>query len=268
MVKKHFIYTEARSGSNYLVDLFNQHPQLVNYGEVLGDWTKPHKLYRAITKKTPDKAYLNFIFSSQIFYYLSQLYYAYQNWRQHKPIQFKNYGKVKSIGIKDFHHTLLKYHLLDFFADHPDLYIIYLYRENLLKQHISLELMRKTKIVSSEITQDGKRVKETQRAKIRVDVPEILAVLANAEEEVAQRDAILSQVDPSHLLSIAYEDLFASPESLAQFRQQAFEFLGVEPIAVASGQRKLSSDNLADLVENYDELYQGLVNTSYARYLA
>ncbi|MEB3160981.1 MAG: hypothetical protein VKL20_05935 [Synechocystis sp.] len=267
MIKKHFIYTEARSGSNFLVDLFNQHPQLVNYGEVLGDWTKPHKIYRRLTNKLPDQDYLNFIFSSKIFYYLSQLYYAYQNYRQKKPIQFKWHNQVVSVGIKDFHHTLLKYNLLGFFQDHPDLYIIYLYRENLLKQHLSLELMRKTKIVSSERTQDGKLVKQTQKAKVWVDLPEILAVLENAEQEVAQRDAILSRVDPQHLLSIAYEDLFSSPEAQAEFRERAFNFLGVEAIAVTSRQRKLSSDDLRDLVENYDELYQGLINTPYAKYL-
>ena len=267
MSKKHFIYTEARSGSNYLVDLFNQHPYLVNYGEVLGDWTKPHKIYREMTKKQPDKGYLNFIFSSKLFFYLSQLYYAYKNFQQKKPIQFKGYNQVASIGVKDFHHTLLKYHLLDFFQDNPDIYIIYLYRRNLLKQHISLELMRKTKVVSSEKTQDGKVLKQTKRAKVQVDLAEILAVLDNAEKEVQQRQAILSQVPGDRLLTIAYEELFASSESLAQFREQVFAFLGVEPIAVTSRQQKLSSDDLQDLVENYDQLYQGLINTPYAKYL-
>lgn len=268
MIKQHFIYTEARSGSNFLVDLFNQHPHLVNYGEVLGDWTKPHKILRALTRRRPNKAYLNFIYSSRLFFYLSQLYYAYQNLVRHKPIQFKQYSQIRSIGVKDFHHTILKYQLLDFFQDHPDLYIIYLYRENHLKQHVSLELMRTTRIVSSEMTQDGKLVTQTRQSRIRVDLPEILDMLANAEKEVMQRQEILSHVDTDHLLSISYEDLFSSPESQAHFRQQAFQFLGVDPITVTSRQRKLSSDNLQDLVENYDELYQELSHTPYAKFLS
>lgn len=267
MIKKHFIYTEARSGSNHLVDLFNQHPNLVNYGEVLGDWTKPHKIYFAITKQKPNHQYLNFIFSSKVFYYLSQLYYAYQNFRQKKPIQFKWYSQVISIGIKDFHHTLLKYGLLDVFPAHRDLFIIYLYRENLLKQHISLELMLKTNVVSSERTQDGQVVKQTQKAKVQLEVKEVMAVLENAEKEVQQREELLSQVPGDRLLRISYEELFASPETLAQFRQQVFDFLGVKAIEVTSRQRKLSSDDLKDLVENYDELYQGLIDTPYAKYL-
>ncbi|MEA5443735.1 hypothetical protein VB739_14340 [Cyanobium gracile UHCC 0281] len=266
-MKKHFIYTEARSGSNFLVDLFNQHPHLVNYGEVLGDWTKPHKIYHALMRKKPDMAYLKLIYSSQLFFYLSQCYYAYQNFRRRKPIRFKCYRQISSVGIKDFHHTLLKYGLLDFFKSNPDLYIIYLYRQNLLKQHLSLEVMRTTRVVSSEMTQDGKTVSQARSARIWVDPSDVLAVLANAEKEVLQREDILSHVDSGHLLRISYEDLFASPESQAQFRRQAFEFLGVEPIAVTSRQRKLSSDNLQDLIENYDELHQGLINTPYAKYL-
>ena len=267
MMKKHFIYTEARSGSNFLVDLFNQHPHLVNYGEVLGSWTKPHKIYHALTRRMPSLAYLDFIYSSRTFYYLSQIYYAYQNFRRHKPIHFKWYRQISSVGIKDFHHTLLKYGLLDFLRGQPDLYIIYLYRENLLKQHLSLEVMRTTRVVSSEMTQDGKTVSQVKTARIRVELSEVLAVLANAEIEVLQREDILSHIDSGHLLRISYEDLFASPESQAKFRRQAFEFLGVEPIAVTSRQRKLSSDHLQDLIENYDELRQGLINTPYAKYL-
>ncbi|MEA5473890.1 hypothetical protein VB716_06605 [Synechococcus sp. CCY9201] len=268
MVKKHFIYTEARSGSNFLVDLFNQHPRLVNYGEVLGDWTKPHKIYRALTNKAPTMAYLDFIYSSRIFYYLSQVYYAYQNFRRRKSVHFKWYSQVSSIGIKDFHHTLLKYNLLDFFRLHPDLYIIYLYRQNILKQHISLEVMRTTRVVSSEMTQDGKIVDRAKTARIHVNISEVLAVLANAEEEVQQREHLLSHVDSDHLLRISYEELFDSQESQARFRRQAFEFLGVDPIDVTSRQRKLSSDNLHDLIENYEELHQALINTPYARYLS
>ena len=127
--------------------------------------------------------------------------------------------------------------------------------------------MRTTRVVSSEMAQDGKTVSQVKTARIRVELSEVLAVLANAEIEVLQREDILSHIDSGHLLRVSYEDLFASPESQAKFRRQAFEFLGVEPIAVTSRQRKLSSDHLQDLIENYDELRQGLINTPYAKYL-
>jgi hypothetical protein len=265
---RHLIYTEARSGSNYLVDLFNFHPHLVNYGEVLGDWTKPHRLYRRLTQRLPDRGYLDFVYSSRIFFYLSQFFYAYQNIKRRKPVRFKWFSRVRSLGIKDFHHTFLKYHLLDFLLETPGLRVIYLYRRNILKQHVSLELMRSTNIVSTEMTRDGRATIPSLRAKVHVAFPAILDILSNAEHEIAQRDAILRQLPTDRVCSIAYEDLFASPSSLEAFRLQVFQFLGVEPIEVASRQRKLSSDDLRDLVVNYDELYEGLINTRFAQYLS
>jgi LPS sulfotransferase NodH len=263
----HLIYTEARSGSNYLVDLFNFHPGLVNYGEVLGDWTKPHQVYKRLTRRSPDRAYLQFIYTSRLFFYLSQIYYAYQNFRRHKPISFKRRSQIRSLGIKDFHHTFKKYHLLDFLAETPSLRIIYLYRKNILKQHISLELMRTTNIVSTEMTRDGKATIPSIRGRVHVDSRLILDVLANAEAEISERNAVLSRVSPGRIYSIAYEDLFASPSSLEAFRLQVFQFLGVEPIEVASRQRKLSSDDLRELVVNYEELYAELIDTPFAKYL-
>jgi len=266
-MQAHLIYTEARSGSNYLVDLFNNHPNLVNYGEVLGDWTKPHQLYRRLARRLPDRAYLRFVYSSRVFFCLSQLYYAYQNIRRHKPVQFKRYSRIHSLGIKDFHHTLVKYHLLDFLVEAPGLRVIYLYRRNILKQHVSLELMRATNIVSTEMTRDGKAKVPSVQAKVHIPFPSITDVLANAEQEVLQREEILNRLAPEQVYRVAYEDLFASPASVDQFRLEVFRFLGVEPIEVASRQRKLSSDDLSDLVSNYDELQHGLRNTRYAKYL-
>jgi hypothetical protein len=263
----HFIYTEARSGSNYVVDLFNYHPHLVNYGEVLGDWTKPHQLYRRLARRLPDRAYLNLVYTSRVFFYLSQIYYAYQNIKLRKPVQFKRYSRIHSVGIKDFHHTLVKYHLLDFLVQFSGLRIIYLYRRNILKQHVSLEMMRATNIVSTEITRDGKAKVPSAKAKVHISIPAITDILANAEQEVLQRDEILSRLPPQHVLRVAYEDLFASPASVEQFRLEVFRFLGVEPIEVSSRQRKLSSDHLSDLVSNYDELHHVLSNTCYAKYL-
>lgn len=268
MVQRHFIYTEARSGSNYLVNLFNQHPQLTNYGEVLGDWTKPHQVNRIITLNgKPNKNYLQYIYSSKLFFYLAQLYYAYKNILQKKPLQFKRYQDIKSLGIKDFHYNLWNFGLLDFFPQNEDILIINLYRENLLKQHISLELMRQTKIVSSETLGNRKNSEKIKKRKLYIDTSTIIEILETAENFVEQRQNILNQLPQNRILGISYEDLFASAESKNHFRDRAFEFLGVEPIDIKSDHRKISSNNLVDIVENYQEVYDTLSNTKFAKYL-
>ncbi|MEM7581601.1 MAG: hypothetical protein AAF316_17540, partial [Cyanobacteria bacterium P01_A01_bin.80] len=76
-MNKHLILTNGRSGSNYLVTLFNSHPQITNYGEVLGDWTLPYKLNKKIKFGLPlfdnYHNYLNYIYNSKLFFYSSQI---------------------------------------------------------------------------------------------------------------------------------------------------------------------------------------------------
>jgi hypothetical protein len=128
-------------------------------------------------------------------------------------------------------------------------------------------MMRATRIVSSEVTQDGGLVEKQIRAKIRVRCPDILEVLAHAENEISEREVLLDHVNPRHLLRIAYEDLFLTPESLSDFQVTLFRFLGVIPIDVKSNQSKLASDRLEELVDNYDELCECLLGTRFSVYL-
>ena len=269
MVQRHFIYTEARSGSNYLVNLFNQHPHLVSYGEVLGDWTKPHQINRFLTLNgKPNKNYLEYIYSSKLFFYLAQIYYGWKNFRQKKPIQFKHYQDIKSLGIKDFHYNLRELDLCNFFQKNEDILIIHLYRENLLKQHISLELMRQSKVVSSEnLTLSNKNSNDVKKRKLYIDTSEIMKILEIAENFVKEREEALSHLPDSRVLSISYEELFSSSESKNRFRDEVFKFLGVEQIDIESDHRKISSNNLVDIVENYQQVYDTLINTKFAKYL-
>ena len=269
MVQKHFIYTEARSGSNYIVNLFNQHPQLANYGEVLGDWTKPHQIYKAISLNgKPNHNYLNFIYSSKLFFYLAQIYYGWQNWRQKKAVQFKKYQQVKSLGIKDFHYNLWEFNLLDFFHKNEDISIIYLYRKNLLKQHISLELMRKTKVVLAQNDNDStENPEQLKNRKLYINPETIIDLLQEAEDFVGQKEELIGSLPSERILSISYEELFATSESKSKFRKDVFKFLGVKNIDVASDHRKISSDRLIDIVENYHQIYDLLINTKFAKYL-
>ena len=268
MVQKHFIYTEARSGSNYLVNLFNQHPQLANYGEVLGDWTKPHQIYKAISfNGKPNHNYLNFIYSSKLFFYLAQIYYAWQNWQQKKTIKFKKYQQIQSLGIKDFHYNLWDYNLLDFFQKNEDISIIYLYRENLLKQYISLELMRQTKVVLAQ--DDDKKVNHDrlQKRKLYINPIIIIEKLQEAEDFVAQKEDLINSLPSNRILKISYEELFTNVDYQNQFRDKVFKFLGVKQINIASDHRKISSNHLIDIIENYQEIYNLIINTKFAKYL-
>jgi hypothetical protein len=59
-MQSHIILTNGRSGSNFVVNIINQHPQILNYGEVLGEWTILRKLHKVgILRSSDDREYLD-----------------------------------------------------------------------------------------------------------------------------------------------------------------------------------------------------------------
>ncbi len=68
-MNRHIIFTNGRSGSNYIANIINQHPNAVNYGEVLGDWTLPYKIHQKIGMGgKSDIEYLEYIYKDKVFF--------------------------------------------------------------------------------------------------------------------------------------------------------------------------------------------------------
>lgn len=162
-MNKHFIYTGSRSGSNYLVNLLNAHPQITNYGEVMGEWTVPYKLHSRIGlggKSMLD--YLNFIYTNPLFFYAAQFYAVNERVWKGKPLNFKHWNQIKTLGIKDFHMHFCneKKYLWSFFKDHDEILIINLYRKNLLNKFISLKMLSVTHVVRRD---EATKTENTQK---------------------------------------------------------------------------------------------------------
>jgi LPS sulfotransferase NodH len=62
------------------------------------------------------------------------------------------------------------------------------------------------------------------------------------------------------LLTISYEDLLVKPDELLSKTQT---FLGVEPQPLKAGNLKITSDDLRDVLDNFDELRARYVGTQY-----
>ncbi|MDY7021865.1 MAG: hypothetical protein SWJ54_10980 [Cyanobacteriota bacterium] len=264
-MNKHFIFTGSRSGSNYLVNLLNTHPQITNYGEVLGKWTLLYKLHSRFGlggKSTLD--YLNYIYTSKLFFTGAQIYSLIAHLRTGQTINFKQWSQVKTIGVKDFFMNLSgdQSYLWSFFKEDDQILIINLYRENLLKKHISLVKMSSTKIISSRDLNS-----KHQLSKLYVNIQELLETLERGYTMLQKRMELLDALPKRRVLHIRYEDLFASASSQNYYRDLIFKFLGVEPIPVESDHKKLLSKELSDTVENYDEVYNALKDTKFAHYL-
>ena len=261
MINRHVILTSGRSGSNYLSNVLNLHPQIVNYGEVLASMIVPYKLFNKC-KWCPwtKEQYLEGFYSSRMVFYAAQLYSAYSHLRKHKPINFKWRGRVKTIGTKDFFLNVKTKQVEKFYLSQPDLAVIYLYRENLLRRYLSGVFLRNTKIAATEA--------KVSIEKVTIDIGQMMNYLENLEKELAYEKTFLTELTQQHrVFQLRYEDYFASEASILSFNRQLFEFLGVEPMEAQSRHQKILPQAICDIVANYDEFCATLANTKYQQYL-
>ncbi len=261
-MQKHLILTNGRSGSNYLRSLLNQHPQVVNYGEVLGDWTIPYKLHKRLgLGGNSSESYLDYIYNSKVFFYLAQIYSAYSKIIKKEKINFKNINQILTIGIKDFSINFVRKNIEHYLRERKDILVINLFRKNSLKRLISLQSMELSGVVELR----GNNVK-TKR-KLNLPTANLLPQLEIFEGEKKQQFDLLSQIEQKRILNIAYEDYFSSPKSQEQFNHQIFEFLEVPEMTVQSNHSRILPDKISEKVENYEEVAQTLNGTEYEVYL-
>ncbi len=257
----HLILTSGRSGSNYLANTLNQHPNIVNYGETISNFSLPYKLYRLSNKLHTWNitAYLDHIYQSRSFFYAAQLYSLAAHLRKRIPPNFKRYGHIKSVGIKDFSLYFYLRNITEYPVKHRNLRIIYLYRENILRRYLSLLFLNRTKVAST--------TKAVAVSALTVDVNQMLNDLNILEQQVEDEQRLVKRLQKHALLNIRYEDYFAGEQALATHNRRIFKFLDVTPLAVRSDQKKILPQKMRDLVANYHEFKACLANTPYQPFL-
>lgn len=257
--------TNGRSGSNYLANLLNLHPEVTNYGEVLGDWTLPYKLYRLINKIPKNKIlvsdYLDYIFENKIFFDIAQYYSMYSHIKKKEKQNFKQIKQIKTIGIKDFSINFFKRGIANYIAERPNLYIINLYRDNSLKRLLSLKLMNATGVVSVKNSNPSKKTK------IKLPIDNLIEKLELYEKEKEEQFELIRLSPKDKVMNVKYEDYFLSSEAHELHNQNIFDFLGVSQLNLVSEHKKISSKNLVNLLENYAQVAEVLKKTKYEKFL-
>ncbi len=257
---QHFILTSGRSGSNYLSNTLNLSPDCTNYGEVLGDWTVPYRLFgHLICRWWGAEAYLRFIYRSRVFFRLAQIYSAFSHLRTGRKVNFKRLHQIRSLGIKDFMLTIEQRQAENFLLKHPEIKIIYLYRKNLLKKFISQESLQRRKIAKS--------YKSVKMEALYIDPATLLENLRQFKKEADKERTYLKQLKNHQILELAYEDYFASSESILVWNQRIFEFLGITPHIEKSKQKKIMPNTLKDAVSNSDEIVALLKGGEFEQFL-
>lgn len=260
MIDRHIIFTNGRSGSNFIANTLNLHPEVVNFGEVLGEWTLPYRVYKKFSLLgISHTKYIEFIFNSPFIFYSAQLISHISHYRRGIPANLKKRGKIKSLGVKDFSFLIQRRNLADWLINQKNIKVIYLYRENLLKRYLSLVMMERTGVVKSE--------KNMQTLSVNIDINNMLSELDLYKAQRDYEEQIIEKIQEDRVVRLCYEEYFSSEKKMASENNKIFDFLGVSPIKSKSSHKKINSDNLATLIENFEEVKSSLKSSCYKKFI-
>jgi hypothetical protein len=223
----------GRTGSSYIIDVFNQHPQVKFEGEVLETFKGKTDMSIRQTE------WIKVLFGSE-------------NASQYKAVGFKT--KYYDIPCKDaFCRSLQDFRPTILFSD----------RRNVLKQALSrLRIEKFAEIKRQEMGEEEWRrfsrsndiwnlfEKIVGIGKIKVDLTELNSWVLFYEQETTRLKNFLKGLDLD-VVHYDYEDIINDPQV---FFEKMFRLLGVESIAYETRIFKHTPDNLSEAIENFEEL--------------
>lgn len=257
-MEKHFILTLGRSGSNALVDIINQHPQALNYGELLGEWNEIHKWRNRFRLWRGDEtAYLGALLSNGIPLLVINALRSLKKRKAGKSNEVQRSRDLRTIGAKDFATFFNNTDLRTYFQERPDLKVIGLYRENIIARFISWQLLDQTGTVKKAVTD------KSNAAQITLDTSTILANITHVANEADLLQNMLSELPEEQVLWIKYEDFFFDPDQLETTIQSIFAFLGLPPASANIRARKINTARLRKTIVNYDACLEALIGSKF-----
>nr|NQU94560.1 hypothetical protein [Bacteroidota bacterium] len=229
---KFVIFGQGRSGSNLLVDLLNNHPEIVCYKELfnVNKWVNKTTIVRRVVYKFPH-AYINYI--------------------RHK-------NKHRIFGFKLMYHQMLPFEKQIQRMFQQDWKVIHMHRNDLLKQSLSGLIAHHSGVW---IHTAGRYHEEKV---YRIDPLQVIEDLVRRTNAAEYEKIALTGIGA---LTIVYEDHLEDPDKWQNTAKQVFEFLDTYPVEVTTRMVKSDSRTLKERIENYDEIIDQLKATKFASLL-
>jgi len=260
---RHFILTMGRSGSNTLVNVLNQHPELLNLGEVLGEWTKFRRLQRRLRLHgRSDAAYLDALLNNKLLIRALVSYRSFNYRRRGEPDGVKSFHRIKSLGMKEFSLNMHRFGVSSFLKERPEIKVIGLQRHNILDRFISARMLQQTGIVAV-----GKGQKESTEG-LQLNPMTLHDDLDVIERENRELAAMLDALPQERVYRIAYEDLYSTEQRTREILREVYDFLGVEPIEPVMKMRKIIPGRSIERIQNIDACREALRGTRFEWVLA
>lgn len=252
----------GRSGSNTLVDMLNQNPAILNFGEVLGEWNRIRRVQRAIGLfKGDDRAYLNAILGSVALQRTANLVRTFNKIRRGRFREIKRISSLKTVGFKEFSLNIYKYGVEQYVTEADDIKIIGLTRRNVLDRLISNDLLAKTGIVAST------SVEQPLKSKIWIDPETIIDRLEIIQKENDLLYSMIYSIPPYRLIHFEYEDLYGEESLTIERIRSIYNFLGAPDMTPRVRMRKIVDRNALSIIENRLQIEDIVRQSRFSCYL-
>jgi LPS sulfotransferase NodH len=245
-VSKFVIFTTQRSGSTWLMDTLDNHPNIKVYNELFlnmdnkSKWADPNQPIFCNYQKTASGSR-----PWKTIKYLKNLY-TYD-------------GKYDVIGFKlMYDHLFRKPEILVNLVS-EGYKIVHLVRENSIDVMLSYAIARENKRFFTEQEVENKKIYlNPEEFKKQVKKQDFKVNLAN----------LLLQVLPNNVLNIYYDEL---RENRAETLTTITQFLSVPNVDkqenITSTLKKINQKSPAEVIENYSEIKAIFTGTKFAKYL-
>ncbi len=257
-MQSHVIFTNGRSGSNFLANLLNDHPSVVNYGEVLWPTHTAMKIGRPYRAMRGTAAYLDALLTSERVLTAALMTSAIERRFNGRETMKKQTGDITTVGIKEFGIRFERAGLSDYLRERPNLLVVSLVRDNTFERMLSVELLRRTGLIGNAHPDAEERQKEI----LTVPLDHAFERLEVLETERTEQLAMIDGIPEHRLLRLTYEEMLGSPEGMTESAEAMQRFLGVEPRPLESKHRKLRSKT--ERIGNYDELLAAVSDSKFA----
>lgn len=214
---KFIIFAQGRSGSTLLIDLLNSHPAIHCDDEILN--VKVYHKFRFIKLYIKARSMITKLNKKSVYGFHVKIYQLTDDHAIFDPGRF----------------------LKKLYAD--GWIILYLKRNNVIRQAVSTEVAFKRGVFHLT-KEEGKN----KLGKVGVDCETILRLTKKRKDLLSEEQKALEGIPH---MTIEYERDLLRQVSHQRTADMIFQYLGLSSITVDTSLFRTSTDNLADLIENY-----------------
>ena len=234
------ILSNGRTGSNFLVSLLSSHPQIHQYGEVIGESLLRMPGFQEKIQRAGVSRYVQNCFRKRFYRKAVGMKFLYNQ-------LLKGYAKRWNVGQGAA--------VLEFLRRHPELRILHLKRRNRLKILVSFEI---AKLTREYVIKDP--------ASPRREMPVTLTPeqCQSFFKTIRENESFIESCFQPHQIKVLYYEDLAS-DTAAQCRE-ILDFLELPPYELKSNIYKQSNKLLSERIQNYRELkdfFQGTESAAF-----